>query len=134
MLRKRRVLQTIVVLAACSVIGFIAGAARSDDVSGVISGVIVDERSLPVSHAIVSVSAADAARGVRVTNSRGFFTFLGLLPGRYYVVASKGTGQVCSGSLSVIPGVTTNVRVTIRPRWRSSRPCSFTQREFGVIY
>jgi hypothetical protein len=121
-------------LAAFSVLVLFAAPARSDDVSGVISGFIVDERSLPISHATVSISAVDAAHGVRVTDGKGFFTFLGLLPGRYYVVASKEGRGLCSGSLSVIPGVTTSIKVTLRLHRRVSGHCSFTQPEFGVLY
>lgn len=124
---------TLIALGAVFYILFFAVSARSDDVSGVISGFIVDERSMPVAHALVSISAVDAAHAVRVTNDKGFFTFLGLLPGRYYVVASKGNRALCSGSLSVLVGVTTNIKVTLRQHHRSG-PCSFTQPEYGTTY
>jgi len=111
----KHLVRTIAAATACGVLVVFAARVAADDVSGVISGVIVDERSAPVAHATVSISAVDAAHGVRVTNDKGFFAFLGVLPGRYYVVANKNGRGACSGSVSVLAGITTNVKVMLRP-------------------
>ncbi|MBV8671072.1 MAG: carboxypeptidase regulatory-like domain-containing protein [Candidatus Eremiobacteraeota bacterium] len=129
----RHLARSTAALALCGVLVLIAARVSADDVSGVISGFIVDERSAPVSHATVSISAADAAHGVRVTDDKGFFAFLGVLPGRYYVVANKNGRGACSGSVSVLAGITTSVKVTLRPPRRSGG-CHFTQPEPYLIY
>jgi hypothetical protein len=85
---------------------------RADDVSGTINGFVHGYGGAPEQNAVVEayldVGVKDRFRFApvarRVTNRFGFFTFLGLVTGRYVIVAQKeGYGPECALGVVVLP-------------------------------
>ena len=117
---------------------------RADDVSAVIAGHVVDQNGTPVENATVyayspssnyryfwwSIESAKGfqdvdgrsnilvpASATRVTGHGGFFVFLGLLPGHYFILA-QANGLRPGGCLpwgSIYPSQTWNVVVRMYP-------------------
>lgn len=96
----------------CCLIALVAPG-RTDDVSGAINGFIVGDNGFPMEHVTIAAYTTQMLRGplhhpvpvARMNTGRsGFFAFLGLLPGRYVLIASKeGYETVCSLPTTVIP-------------------------------
>ncbi len=125
-------LSTFKKFALCVIFCLIAAAPlRADDVGGNINGFVYAFRGGAQRSALVRVFVD---RGVtqrfrfppvarRTTNGGGFFTFLGLLPGRYVVVASKnGFGAECVPGIVVRPG--SMIRISLVMRSRRSFNCN----------
>ena len=88
----------------------------ASDVSGDINGYVYSQNAsgqqLPIRNASVYVVLAETYNhqnapppvARRVTGQNGFYTFLGILPGRYYVVVqAKGYHGTCWPRVVVIP-------------------------------
>jgi hypothetical protein len=98
-------------LVLCCVMA-LSTAVRADDVSGSVNGFvyggdILGDHSFPIRHATVSVYSWDHSAPVarRFTDDNGFFTFLGLPPGRYYMSAgANGYSFYCPRRVVAIPG------------------------------
>ena len=82
--------------------------ASADDVSGGVRGYVLGPDGKALNHATVYVVSADKRSPLseRTTDEHGFFTFLGLLPGRYFVEAwtsEDGLPWGCPPQVVVIP-------------------------------
>jgi Carboxypeptidase regulatory-like domain len=94
---------------------------RADDVSGAINGFVYGgnmqgHHGVPVGNATVTVTSADGSATVsrHVTDGNGFFTFLGLLPGRYYISAAGLHYRThCYTKAVVVPGSLVHVMLQV---------------------
>ena len=97
----------------------IASPSRADDVSGDINGYVYSENAsgdhrTHMQRATVLLYSWDnsAPVGRRVSDDSGFFSFLGVLSGRYYVVARvAGYRPDCWQRVVIIPGSSRRINV-----------------------
>jgi hypothetical protein len=106
---------------------------RADDVSGVVNGFVYGSSGGAARNATV---LAYADRGVkdrfhfppvarRITSSEGFFTFLGLLPGRYVIEARKdGYRPECVPGVVVRPNGFVRLSLVLQRRASTRSSCS----------
>ena len=88
----------------------LAAPCRADDVSGGVSGYVIDDRGIPIKNVTVIADTAGELTVRRVTDRNGFFSFLPLLPGRWFVTAEPSPRyQLCYTIVSVIPGIVTRL-------------------------
>jgi Carboxypeptidase regulatory-like domain len=108
------------IVAFCFALG-VSTPVLADDVSGSINGFVYSggirgPYVTPIKHATVFVYSWDNSAPVagRVTDGTGFFSFLGLLPGRYYILA-RATGYhfYCPRKLVIIPGGLSRVNLSL---------------------
>ncbi len=128
-------------------LGAIAGSVepnRADGVSGGISGFVYGtsvhgHAPNPLRHATVVVSSWDhsAPTARRVTDDKGFFSFLNVLPGRYYVFAkARGYRGYCPLRVVVIPGSLQNTRMYLATSSKQVDPMCAHQHwsDDGIIF
>jgi hypothetical protein len=132
----------------CCVIALMAPA-RTDDVSGAINGYIFDDSGHPIEQVTISAYTTEMLRGplrnpvplARMNTGRsGFFTFLGLVSGRYVLIASKdGYETVCSRPTTVVPNSLERINLRLWTyvtmlRQDNCYPALWVDRDLGIIF
>lgn len=71
--------------------------------TGLVRGVVVDERIVPIADATVTLTGTDTNRSM-TTDDQGRFAFTGLVPGTYFVQATSFVHEAAQTSVTVVAG------------------------------
>ena len=99
----RRIFNAMVIalLIPCGMAIPVRGSA--DDIGGVVSGYVRDEYDRPLNAATVTLRSSDTPVSFRTTDRKGYFTFLAVLPGTYFVIADQRDYVTCSTYFVIYP-------------------------------
>ena len=86
--------------------------AQASDTTGAIAGLVVDDSLQPIAGALVGLQDQPVTA---TTDVGGSFTFNGLLPGRYVVLANALGYQAASKAADVVAGEVVNAQVVLAP-------------------
>ncbi len=102
----------LLMVALAIVVTVIVAAPAFSQTTGIVKGVVVDEKGQPVEKANVTISFADGANRVYKvqTDKKGTFIQVGIQPGRYTVTAEKEKVGAQSFTIKVALGDPTEVK------------------------
>lgn len=109
---------------------------------GTINGYLYGHNGAPVPEAAALVFQAqpdghwtDTPYAKRTTNQKGFFSFIGLPQGKYFVLATKNGYQPdCTPRLVVVSNALQRVTLHLRPKGTAKTACPENAGEGNEIY
>lgn len=88
---------------------------KSDDVSGVVTGYVYDQYNRPLDRAQVLLQSENSPVSIRAANRNGFFLFLAVLPGKYFVDSRlDGYMYTSTCAFTIHPNQTKSVHFRMR--------------------
>ena len=107
---------------------------KSGDVSGVVSGYVYDYDNHPLEGAHLSLRSSDTPESVSTSSHDGFFTFLAVLPGKYFVVAEYPGKHPCSVYFEIFPNQVKAVRFRLPEETKLPWVCRYFERAQSVSF
>jgi Carboxypeptidase regulatory-like domain len=107
---------------------------NTGDVSGVVSGYVYDYNNHPLESARLSLRSSDTPESVSTSSHDGFFTFMAVLPGKYFVLAEYPGKHPCSVYFEIFPNQVKAVRFRLPEETKVPWVCRYFERAPSVSF